>query len=674
MPDVAAPVSRGSVTPPPWRAAPASTAVAVVTVAATCVGAGLWGARELDGPLSRHVLESVVLALTWSVLGLLLRRRVGGPLGTVLLTVGASEAVALLAGELSSTGVVRSAAAGWLAGWCWLPGLVLPLTVVPLVFPSGRAHGRLERRALAAAWALTAVTCVAAATTPSIGVRPGTSVQNPLALPGADAVLAAALACLLLLALLAQVRLVVRTARAEVERRRQLVPFVLASLLAALTLSVEGFLPGEWGPALQLAVLPLLPVATAVCVLRYRLYDVELVVRRGVLLLGLGAVVLGAYVVCVEMTLSLLGPRAGRVGAAVGAGVAAALFAPARAALQRTISRRLYGLRDDPYEALAALGSLLAVTATPGAAASQLLEQLRLALRLPWAAVATEHGDELVAQCGTLPSWAQGPVRLPLVHVGEPQGALLVVPRTPREGLTAADRQVLADVCVPLASAVAADRHLAELQREREAVVLAREEERRRLRHDLHDVLGADLAAVATQLDLLELRLRNRPEAAAALLPLLRGTVGGALLDVRRVVEGLRPPSLDDLGLVSALEQAAVSASTETTTVRVHAPRDLPALSAAAETAAFRIAVEAFTNAIRHAEAQHVTVGLDADEDGQWLVVQVDDDGSGVAADAPAGVGSESMRWRAQEIGGSVLLTSSASGTSLRARLPAGSP
>lgn len=196
-----------------------------------------------------------------------------------------------------------------------------------------------------------------------------------------------------------------------------------------------------------------------------------------------------------------------------------------------------------------------------------------------------------------------------------------------------------------------------------ERLVLAREEERRRLRRDLHDGLGPALAGLTLQVDTVRNQLAS-PDVDAALLDLRTG-IQGTVLDVRRIVEGPRPAALDDLGLVEAVHQLA-----ERSTPAVEVVADvLPHLPAAVEVAAYRIVQEAVANATRHASASRVAVTVTVVDEN--LVVTVADDGTGVVTPRTDGVGLGSMRERAEEICGSFVLDARPGhGTTMTARLP----
>jgi signal transduction histidine kinase len=211
----------------------------------------------------------------------------------------------------------------------------------------------------------------------------------------------------------------------------------------------------------------------------------------------------------------------------------------------------------------------------------------------------------------------------------------------------------------------------ADLQRSRERLVATREEERRRLRRDLHDGLGAQLAGLTVQAGLLRRLIPTDPAAADALAGELREELRAAIADIRRLVHGLRPPALDELGLAGALQRLAERSSGDGEGLRVdvEVDRSLPALPAAVEVAAYRIVQEALTNAVRHAGARRCRVRLGAD--GDDLLVEVTDDGLGLPEEPVPGVGLSSMRERAAEMGGGCRVEPApGGGTAVLARLP----
>jgi signal transduction histidine kinase len=222
----------------------------------------------------------------------------------------------------------------------------------------------------------------------------------------------------------------------------------------------------------------------------------------------------------------------------------------------------------------------------------------------------------------------------------------------------------------PWRAAVHAVRLTTDLQHSRERLVAAREEERRRLRRDLHDGLGGQLAGLTVQAGALRRLIPRDPDAADELVVELREELRGAISDIRRLVYDLRPPALDDLGLLEALRQLAAryGSKDEPLRVVVEAPLELPDLPAAVEVAVYRIVQEALTNVARHAGAKTCIVRLVVNGD---VILEIVDDGVGIPAEQSAGVGLSSMRERAAELGGSYVVEKAPkSGTRVLVSLP----
>ena len=244
-------------------------------------------------------------------------------------------------------------------------------------------------------------------------------------------------------------------------------------------------------------------------------------------------------------------------------------------------------------------------------------------------------------------------------------------------------RPALALIAIPipiaLAVAVVRDRlfEIDVLRQSREALVVAREDERRRLRRDLHDGLGPSLAAMTVKLGIARRQVRDDPAAAEALLDQVTGEAQAAIAEVRRMASELRPPALDEVGLVEAVRRRADGFDVDRTgpddvppRIEVIGPAELPSLSAATEVAAYRIAVEAMTNAVRHAQATACRVTIAVDDDLRLVVV---DDGVGLPLGWRMGVGTASMRERAAELGGlCTIARDEAGGTRVDARIPLG--
>ncbi len=263
-------------------------------------------------------------------------------------------------------------------------------------------------------------------------------------------------------------------------------------------------------------------------------------------------------------------------------------------------------------------------------------------------------------------------------------GRLILAPRAPGEAFSPADKSLLEDLARNAEVAVHAVKLTADLRRSRERLVTAREEERRRLRRDLHDGLGPTLGSLALGLDVSRRLLKTDPPEADEMLAQLKVQTKDAVGDVRRLVYGLRPPALDDLGLVGAIrEQAAKHGRLLENTgakaaerngrldFRIEAPAGLPPLPAAVEVSCYRIAQEALTNVVRHARADNCLIRLSISAPEDELELEVADDGVGLPADPRAGVGMSSMAERAEELGGTLTVEPRPTGgTRVVARLP----
>ncbi|MBB2911948.1 signal transduction histidine kinase [Streptosporangium becharense] len=453
--------------------------------------------------------------------------------------------------------------------------------------------------------------------------------------------------------ILAFVSLAVRFRKASTEERRQ----ILWPLIAIATVIVPWVIGSSvWW--LASFTIPLVPVAITFSVLRHRLYGIDTLITRTLVGAGLVGVIGGVYV-AVGTASSLFLSDVDRIGGLIAALCAGAFFHPMRRLLQRGADRLLYGSKGDPVALAEELRRRLQRTDPVGGLVAT-LEVLREGLAVSGTGVRFQDGwpEETVA--GTLDEVARD---IRLVWHGQPVGRLLIGPPGVRRLPAAHNERVIAALTPYVADAAHAVRLVGALRRSRERIVTTREEERRRLRRDLHDGLGQSLSGMAMSINAARLSLHASPEVAERLLVELRSGMDTVTSDIRHLVYGLRPPALDDLGLARAVEQMAGPG------VTVEVRGDLTGLPAAAEVAAYRIVQEALTNVRKHAEARTVRVSLE--RDGDHLAVRVSDDGVGVPVDRRSGVGLASMRERAAELGGTCIITSPPEGgTMVEAVLP----
>jgi two-component system NarL family sensor kinase len=409
-------------------------------------------------------------------------------------------------------------------------------------------------------------------------------------------------------------------------------------------------------------------VAIGIAVLRHHLYDIDRLINRTLVYGLLTAGGIAVYVGVVKGAEWLLREGVGLGGSLAATAVIAVSFAPARDRLQRWVDRRLYGERHDPVQAMARLGKRLR-DAPGGDVLAGVLQTVCETLRLPAASLLVDNLE--VAAYGQPGAASES---IPLEHEGHQIGALLVSPRPGQQTLGAADRRVLEVLAAPVAVALHAVLLSQELQRSRERLVAAREEERRRLRRDLHDGLGPTLTAVTLKADAARSVLAAAPDRADGLLAELRGDAKQAIGDLRRIIYDLRPAPLDELGLLGALGEQVDRFGRQGLSVTLQAPPALPALPAAVEVAAYRIVTEALTNIARHAHARHASVTVSV-ADGFCLEVQ--DDGTASTANGDGwrpGVGLQSMAERVAEVGGTLQAGPTPTGGRVQASLPLALP
>jgi signal transduction histidine kinase len=431
----------------------------------------------------------------------------------------------------------------------------------------------------------------------------------------------------------------------------------------------------------------LIPISIDMAIFRARLWDIDVIIGRTLLYGALTASVIAIYVLLVGYLGTLFQSQGNFVISLAATGLVAVLFQPLRQRLQRGVNRLLYGERDDPYAVISRLGQRLEATLVPSAVLPAIVETVAGALKLPYAAIALKQGDEMLIAAeypahqtrrhGDTEAQGAGDPRpvprealitLPLTYQGEAVGRLLLAPRAAGEAFAPADRRLLDDLARQAGVAAHAVLLTADLQRSRERLVTTREEERRRLRRDLHDGLGPQLAGLTLKLDAARNLVASQPQQAALLIDELKSQTQGAIADIRRLVYELRPPALDELGLVGALRQQVAQYQYDRLRVDLDAPERLPPLPAAVEVAAYRIALEALTNIIRHAQAGHCAISLSVSN---GLCLDIRDDGRGLPDGYRAGVGLHSMRERADELGGSCQIASvPGGGTSVMVWLP----
>jgi len=597
--------------------------------------------------------------------------RVGWLLLTAAAVLGAGTAFteAGIHGVVTVPGSVPGAASvAALGPGLQAAGMVIAVIWVPAVFPDGRLPGP--------GWRWLAWPAAAAAACLFLGnVLSPTSNENrlahwhsPLGLTGRYAPVAGALSAAgVLLAVGAAAGaiagLVARWRRGGPRVRQQLLLLALATFPPALVFLVILITNGVPGWIFGAVLLPL-PAAAAAAILHHGLYDLRRAAHRTLVWLIMSAAVAGIYA-AVVITVAAL---------------AALALIPLRDKLQHGVTRVVYGRWHEPYEVLAGLGERLEAAADIDRLLDAVVAELTTGLDLgdvsvldPGGTVVTgtgaaARGSAAVAVSGGTAAAGPDTVSIPLLAYGTPVGSLTY--RMPDRPLSAAEERLLHDLARQLGGALHARLLREDLQRARERLVRAREEERRRLRRDLHDGIGPALAGLTLKTETARALLPPGSDSASRQLHDLSEEIRRTVVDVRRLVEGLRPPALDELGLAGACTQAVERLTAGAgLAASVDARDDLPALPAAVEVAAYRIVVEAVTNTVRHSRARHCRVSMALTPAG--LTVEVTDDGTGLLAAAQPGHGLAIMRERAQELGGTVTVREGSPGVWVQARLPA---
>lgn len=646
-------------------------ALAMAEAAVAVVGAVLAG-MSLDEAVDTYLVTNTAMGVTVPLCGVLVARaRPANPIGWLFLGFGLAHLTTAALTPLMVYGadhdwsdpVLRVLVTVALLAWPFGIAMLLPLALQ--LFPDGAPvspRWRLLRWFTVAAGA-GFVAWMGSGPDARLDVD-GVRVDSYLAFGGPD-VLVLANPAVLAVYLAVITGLVVRWRRGDDRTRRQLLWLVLA-VIAMVVVNWQRWLLADISEdgILLLLTVPLVPAAVTVAILRHQLFDIRLVVSRTVLYGALTGGVIAGYTGLVAL---LDGVLRG-LGAPVLATLLIALaFNPARVWLQRAVDRAFYGARGDPVRAVSAVGDRLAGDDLAGVVAG-----VREALRLPFAALRT--GDREVAASGSPPASLHA---LPLTYRGDRVGELVVGVRSGQPRLTGADLAVLDLLTTPLAVALHATALTEALQTSRERLVTAAEEERRRLHRELHDSLGPTLTGAAFSADAVGNLVGTDPDRARAISTELRAQITGAIEDVRRLVYGLRPPALDELGLVGALRRYAGQLDGGLR-VTVDADEPLPTLPAAVEVAAYRIATEALTNVVRHAGAGRAVVSVAAA--GAALQLRVTDDGpAGDGLPSPPatptwrpGIGLRSIAERAAELGGTCEAGPTPVGGRVAAMLPLG--
>lgn len=410
------------------------------------------------------------------------------------------------------------------------------------------------------------------------------------------------------------------------------------------------------------------PILLTVAIIEDQLWDIDLIINRTIVYTAITVITLITYVFIITLMNALFGLNNSLVTSLFATVTIALSFQIIRQTVQQGVNRLMFGQREEPQTILLKLSQQLQTAIVPEDLLRISAETIGKSLKIPYVAIMIRHGKDNIKQTeygnNGMPTRA-----FPLVHQNEAVGDLIIGQRSPGESLNSADELVLSSVAQQLGAVVLAVRLQSDLRNAREKLVITREEERRRLRRDLHDGLGPSLASLPLKIDAAIDLIEQDQNASVNLLIDVKNQSRSLVADVRRVVHNLRPPALDDLGLVAALRGAIAQIRNYPNGlhIQLHADTMPDHLSAAVEAAAYHITLEAVTNVAKHAQAKQCEVHLIYST--THIEIQVHDDGVGLPNPVVSNVGLQSMRERAEELGGQFQIESH-NGTQITVYLP----
>lgn len=441
----------------------------------------------------------------------------------------------------------------------------------------------------------------------------------------------------------------------------------------------------------QLCILAI-PVTLGISIMRKRLWDIDPIVNRTLVYFLLSALIIALYTLTVWYLSVVFRSEHDQVYSFLAAGVVAIVFAPLKEKLQRMVNQMLYGKKDEPFAVLLQLGSRLKETLNPSDSLDIVVQTVKDSLRIPYAGIGLLQNGEAVLAAGDRRGNDQEEIHIELTSGGETLGWLYIGTRSPGEKFTEADQKLIGAIARQAGIVVRSVKQAMEIQwlleslrDSKEALIFAREEERRAMRRNLHDDIAPRLAAMRLTASVAADWIRKDPAKAIEIVTRFKTDISETVDEIRGIVHDLRPHALDELGLIGAIRQRveqmkemqAVKGITDDAQldIRLDAPEQLPSLPAAVEVGAYRIATESLVNVVKHAEASvcGIRIALDKHE----LVIETTDNGKGLPDFYPnnagnQGIGISSIRERALELGGTCVIEGfgDGGGTRIAARLP----
>jgi signal transduction histidine kinase len=664
-----------------------STAVASMAM----LGAAVWIARADQSSLAGFGLFGIVVVISFSVLGALIAaHRPSNPIGWLFCGVGLSFGLAALSTEWATSAFVERPGMlpfggfmSWLGTFTWSPGTLVLFTFLILLFPDGhlpsrrwRPVGWLSGVALFLVVVPIAVTGWAVRGPLLVNLSESAPASAPTSFKIGYNLQVAGVLLMFVLGLAAAASLVVRLRRARGDERQQLrwIAFAAAIGIACVILTSPLFhLPSALGPV----GIPLIPAAAAIAILKYRLYDIDVVIRKTVVLGTIAVFITSVYMALVVGPILLIGSGGGSresvVLSAIAAAVVAVAFQPVRQRANRFADRLVYGKRATPYEVLSEFSGRVGEAYAADDVLPRMAQVLAAGTGAEAAAVWLRVGGEL-RPTAVWPVEVSVPTELPpdavdVLHQGDLLGALSVA-MPPSDPMDPAKRKLVEDLASQAGLVLRNVRLIEELRASRQRLVAAQDEERRKIERNIHDGAQQQLVALAVKLRLAEtLATGEGAEKTAATLEQLQSDAGTALEDLRDLARGIFPPLLADKGLPDAI---AAQARKSPVPVDVDAD-NVGRYPQEVEAAVYFCSLEALQNVAKYAHASRASIKLT--QINGSLTFEVADDGDGFDPTTTGyGTGLQGMADRLDAIGGTLIVRSEPGhGTSVTGRAPAGS-
>jgi two-component system, NarL family, sensor kinase len=614
-------------------------------------------------PARALLVEKLVAAILFALTGWLLTLRGKRLMAGLALSAALADTLAVVGSQWTLLAMQHRPAESGASLALWVTEVTLAVEPAVLVgflalFPRGRRNRGLAGGLATAAFVVACVAVIGAAVSPFDPDPDGpiASLHNPLSIRAIADILGAGIPIAFLLStgvFLARWWRATGADRLLFRALGVIVVFGFVRVVLPVDLATGQVLYGVYTVLFLLGVL-----AAAV---GQEVYGVRLALDRAYAYAFASLVVTAVYIATVALGAEL-GASDDRSVGLLATLAAALVLVPARERAQRAVNRFLYGQRDDPFAVLSSIAATVETSASRTQLLQRLVDVVTDTLRVPSATLELESSNGPIRRftSGTTPELVDS---FELVERGILVGRLVIGRRAGQESLGRSERTLLAQIARQAAAAAHATILEEQVSLSRARAVAVAEDERRRLRRELHEGLGPSLTGVATRLDACCNIIGSDADRVAALLPSIRADVGRALDDLRQVVYGLRPPALDELGLLGALEEHVARTGMP---VHVDVPPALPELPAAVEITAFRVVAEALSNVVRHAHATHCRLNISV---GEHLTIQVDDDGR---AEGPwrLGVGLAEMRDRVAEMGGTFDAGATTTGGRVQVRLP----